>query len=448
MKRPLSLPWRVAAGLALLSSLVAVGLGLIFILRNPLLLTGLALALLMTGFGAWLIFTGQRTRLVIGWLLTGLGVISLVSLIIAYSQRAHFLRLGILLAATAFYIWCLRSIREAYWRERADRAVHRGHQEPIKGAVLIINPKAGDGRAIKAQIDKRARALGIKVVITKKSDNITDIAERAVHGGAKMLGVSGGDGTLGAVAQVAIKYDLPLVVLPGGTRCHFARDIGLEPSRIVEALSCFYGREKRIDVGDVNGRIFLNNVSLGLYAEIVDQPEYRDNKVIVTQRILQKHLNNPDSAYDIRFTDADHKRHTKAIQVLIGVNKYETFTLLEPGQRHHLDRGELQITSLYTLSDRLVRELIHTLTWRRFFTQQTPDGFDQWTASEFVVKSLDNHIVIGVDGEREEHTTPLHTVVLPKALRIMAPPEGMHTRSRSLFRRQNLEQLWRIVRGA
>src|SRR5690606_33418510 len=104
------------------------------------------------------------------------------------------------------------------------------------------------------------------------------LARQAIQDGADVLGISGGDGSIGAVAKVAMEYDVPLVVLPGGTRCHFARDLGLDPRYLVDGLDGFKGVERRIDVGDINGRVFLNNISLGAYADIVDHKEYREQK--------------------------------------------------------------------------------------------------------------------------------------------------------------------------
>ena len=92
--------------------------------------------------------------------------------------------------------------------------------------------------------------------------------------------MAGGDGSLAAVAQAALAHDLPFVCIPAGTRNHFARDLGLDPADPIAALDALSdGVEGRIDVGEVNGRVFLNNVSLGIYAEAVRDAGYRDAKV-------------------------------------------------------------------------------------------------------------------------------------------------------------------------
>ena len=94
--------------------------------------------------------------------------------------------------------------------------------------------------------------------------------DEALAGGADALAVAGGDGSLATVAAAALAHDLPFVCVPAGTRNHFARDLGLDPADPIAALDALSdGIEGRIDVGEVSGHLFLNNVSLGIYAEAV-----------------------------------------------------------------------------------------------------------------------------------------------------------------------------------
>jgi diacylglycerol kinase family enzyme len=92
--------------------------------------------------------------------------------------------------------------------------------------------------------------------------------------------MAGGDGSLAVVATAALTHGLPFVCIPAGTRNHFALDLGVDRRDVVGALGAFAdGVERRIDVGMVNGRLFLNNVSLGVYADAVRHPAYRDAKL-------------------------------------------------------------------------------------------------------------------------------------------------------------------------
>src|SRR5439155_6316401 len=100
-----------------------------------------------------------------------------------------------------------------------------------------------------------------------------DPARIARDATADAIGIAGGDGSLARVAGVALERDLPFVCVPFGTRNHFARDLGLDREDPVAALDAFGGRERRIDVGRAGDRLFLNNVSLGLYAQLVHRRE-------------------------------------------------------------------------------------------------------------------------------------------------------------------------------
>ena len=136
--------------------------------------------------------------------------------------------------------------------------------------VLFINPNSGGGSAVRAAVPERARERGIEVVVLRPGQRLAELVDEAVARGADALGVAGGDGSLGVVATAAQAHGLPFVCVPAGTRNHFALDLGLDRRDPVRALDAFTdGTERRIDVGQVNGRIFLNNVSLGVYGDAV-----------------------------------------------------------------------------------------------------------------------------------------------------------------------------------
>ena len=102
----------------------------------------------------------------------------------------------------------------------------------------------------------------------------------AVADGADGLAMAGGDGSQAIVAAIAAELDLPYGCIPAGTRNHFALDLGVDRDDVVGALDSFVdGGERRVDLAEVNGRVFVNNVSLGLYAEAVQRKGYRDAKL-------------------------------------------------------------------------------------------------------------------------------------------------------------------------
>lgn len=144
-----------------------------------------------------------------------------------------------------------------------------------------MNPRSGGGKVGEHGLVERAEALGARVILLDL-DNDPDpaaLARKALADGADLLGVAGGDGTQALVAGVAAEHGVPFMVLSAGTRNHFAMDLGLDRDNPVSGLDALKdGVEIRVDLGDVAGRPFVNTVSFGTYAEIVQSPEYRDAK--------------------------------------------------------------------------------------------------------------------------------------------------------------------------
>jgi diacylglycerol kinase family enzyme len=146
--------------------------------------------------------------------------------------------------------------------------------------VLLINPRSGGGKAERYNLVTECRARGIEPVVMKEGDDLASIAAAAVSSGADVIGMAGGDGSQAIVASIASSHDIPYVCIPAGTRNHFALDIGVDREDVIGALDAFHdGSERRIDLGQVNGRIFVNNASMGFYGRIVQSPEYRDAKL-------------------------------------------------------------------------------------------------------------------------------------------------------------------------
>jgi diacylglycerol kinase family enzyme len=151
--------------------------------------------------------------------------------------------------------------------------------DPPQRPVLFVNPRSGGGKAARAHLPERARERGIDAVVLRPGDSLPALVDQAVADGADALGVAGGDGSLAVVAAVAVAVALPFVCIPAGTRNHFALDVGVDRADLVGSLDALtHGVERRIDVAEVNGRLFLNNVSLGIYGDAVRRPAYRDAK--------------------------------------------------------------------------------------------------------------------------------------------------------------------------
>ena len=164
-------------------------------------------------------------------------------------------------------------------RVRVGAAGRRRARTPQR-PFLVMNPRSGGGKVGRFDLQQRAEALGAEVALLDRPDtDVQQLARDALARGADLLGVAGGDGTQALVAQVAAEHDVPFLVISAGTRNHFALDLGLDredPARCLDALRD--GVEARIDLGEINGRPFVNNASFGAYAEIVENPAYRDDK--------------------------------------------------------------------------------------------------------------------------------------------------------------------------
>jgi len=159
-----------------------------------------------------------------------------------------------------------------------------------------MKPKSGGGKVETFDLKRKAEALGAEVFLIGGPEpvDVAEVARQAVASGAVLLGVAGSDGTQALVAGIAAEHGLPFVVISAGTRNHFALDLGLDrqdPSACLGALSD--GVELRGDLGMINGRTFVHDASFGAYAEIVQNPAYRDDKRNTTLDLLPDMLQRP-----------------------------------------------------------------------------------------------------------------------------------------------------------
>jgi diacylglycerol kinase family enzyme len=226
--------------------------------------------------------------------------------------------------------------------------------------------------------------------------------DEAVADGADALAVAGGDGSLGCVARAALAHDLPFACIPAGTRNHFARDLGIDPADPIAALAALSdGVEGRIDVGEVNGRVFLNNVSLGVYAEAVRHEGYRDAKVRTLVETASRVLGPGTETSGLDVVDGRAGGHVDPAVVLVSNNPY-AFGSPERGARPTLVSGRLGVIVI----DR-------PAAGRRQPAQS-------WSCATLRVDGPDT-VHAGIDGEAVELTPPLDFAVRPVALRIRVP---------------------------
>jgi diacylglycerol kinase family enzyme len=274
-----------------------------------------------------------------------------------------------------------------------------GRATPAERPILFVNPRSGDGTAGRVGLVERARERGIEVTVLGADGRLAALVDEAVAGGADALGMAGGDGSLAVVAAAAHAHDLPFVCIPAGTRNHFARDLGIDAGDPVGALDAFtHGVERMIDMGRVNGRLFLNNVSLGIYAEAVRQPAYRDAKARTLLETMRDVLGPSTAAPDLELVDDAGHEHRRPAVVLVSNNPY---ALDRPGAhrgRPALDGGRLGVV--------VVGKPGASRTAAR-----------AWSATALEVRGP-GVVHAGIDGEAVDLSPPLAFEVVPAALRV------------------------------
>jgi diacylglycerol kinase family enzyme len=272
------------------------------------------------------------------------------------------------------------------------------------------------------ELAEEARRLAVDVHILGEDDDATEVARRAAESGAESLGMAGGDGSLAAVAAVALERDLPFVCIPFGTRNHFARDLRIDRDDPVGTLAAFQGRERRIDVGAVGERLFLNNVSLGLYASFVHDPARKTrNRLMAFLRMVPAALGRGRSPLDVSFEFEGRRERRAALVVLVANNDYRIESMADLGERARLDEGLLHAYVIEAVSRRALVALLARAAVRNV---GEAEGLVEWTAGRFSVESSRPRIHAAIDGEPVVLETPLAFEVKPRALRVLVPPSA------------------------
>ncbi|WP_421120958.1 diacylglycerol/lipid kinase family protein [Aquihabitans daechungensis] len=289
---------------------------------------------------------------------------------------------------------------------------------PARQGVLIMNLRSGGGKAERFGLEAECRERGIEPIVLRPGDDLLVLAQQAIERGADVIGMAGGDGSQALVASVAMGAGIPLVCIPAGTRNHFALDLGLDRNDVVGALDAFDDAiERPIDLAEVNGRVFVNNVSLGVYAKIVQSPEYRDAKRQTTAALLPELLGPGADRFDLRFTGPDGAQHDSAQIIQVSNNPYVLSSLAGFGSRARLDTGDLGIAAA---------EVHHATDIAAFVAAESAGrldrfgGWTEWTAPTFTVESA-SPVEAGVDGEALLLDPPLQFRALPSAVRVRLP---------------------------
>ena len=347
-----------------------------------------------------------------GWGLVRRGIVRVIALVLA-----GMLLLGVLEVLLDRRVFERLIIAGMFWLAVAAAAAAFAVHVPLPKAkrprrpVLFLNPRSGGGKAERFQLADEARKRGIEPIELGPGDDLATLVKTAVDGGADALAMAGGDGSQAVVAAAAAELDLPYACIPSGTRNHFALDLGVNRDDVVGALDAFVdGGERVVDLAEVNGRVFVNNVSLGLYATAVQRDGYRNAKLRTILGTLPDVLGPRGEPPDLQWTGPrDAKSSPSGTVLLVSNNRYRLGAMPGSGTRPRIDEGELGIAVVESRPESRWRRLLPRRLWR------------QWTAPDFEVRS-GKPVPAGVDGEATVLTAPLRFRSRPAVLRVRIAP--------------------------
>jgi diacylglycerol kinase family enzyme len=311
--------------------------------------------------------------------------------------------------------------------------------------VLLVNP--GAGGIDRVDLKRATAERGIECIEVPDPDRLRDIAEREIERGADVVGAAGGDGSQAVVAAVAADRDVSFVCVPAGTYNHFALDLGLERDDVAGALDAFVdGIERRVDLATVGDRVFVNNVSLGLYARVVRTPEYREHKMKAVARMLPELVSDEGPPLELRYTPPGSLGEESATLVLVSNNRYELRGLGAVGTRERLDGGTLGVIAVRIENAAQAAEVAALELAGRV---DHFEGWRSWAAEDVKIHS-DRPVEASIDGEPVELDPPMRFRTLPEALRVRVPrrhPGMSPAAARRRLGRFGLERLIRLAAG-
>ncbi|HEY6493599.1 MAG TPA: diacylglycerol kinase family protein [Trebonia sp.] len=371
----------------------------------------LAVALVAAAVSLAAAFWFLSRRGALRWLSLTLFVAAPVAVIVVYALHSL---LWVALVGAAGWLLTSMTAREALARDRGEwRMPEYPVTRPARRPFLIMNPKSGGGKVGRFDLQRKAEDLGAEVFLIDGPEpvDVAEVARAAVTRGADLLGVAGGDGTQALVAGIAAEHGIPFVVISAGTRNHFALDLGLDRTNPPACLGALNDAvELRVDLGAIGGRTFVNNASFGAYAEVVEDPAYRADKLRTTLGLLPDLLQGHRGP---RLTvHADGAEIVGPQALLVGNNPYGTGDVAGLGRRARLDRGVLGLVAVTVDSARRAADLIRS---------RHGDGLHVLTVPEVTVTADTPQVAVGIDGESVYLPVPVRCEVHPRALRVWVP---------------------------
>jgi len=417
----------------------------VFAVRNlGFLVAGLVGVALMVS-GAWWVITERAPRRNFGVVGAVVGGVLIVIAVIRAEPHGDRPVLALVVSA-ALVVGTVGFGRAAIARDLRERDARR----PLTVArprrpVLICNPWSGGGKVAKFGLVELAESMGVEVVMLDRGLDLEQLAREAVARGADCLAMAGGDGSQALVASIAIEHDLPFVCVSAGTRNHFALDLGIDREDPRKSLDAFRdGIERRIDYATVGDRLFVNNVSLGIYATIVQQPGYRDAKSETTKALLPEMLGRTQEPFDLQFTEPDGTEVEGAFLIQVSNNPYVLGATLDASQRRRLDTGRLGVVAITAASG---REAAQVVTLSALGQRRRSRHWHEFATERFEVRSRSGKAFAGIDGEALELETPLTFEIHPRGLRLLVPKGNLTAAERRQARDVSGTDLISLARG-
>jgi diacylglycerol kinase family enzyme len=435
---------RIWAWIALVAAVGVLATLAVLLAHDVVALLLVLAALGLAGAGLWLAATRRGMARLLG---IAVAVAALAGGVVALIAQDVIDELVALVVAIAVFGAASRmALRRSQIPERADSTHPAARSARARSAVLLINPRSGGGKAERFDLAGEARKRGIRAVVLDRGDDLLELAEQALNDGADVIGMAGGDGSQALVATVAMRHNVPHVCIPAGTRNHFALDLGLDRDDVIGALDAFTdGVERRIDLARVNDHVFVNNASLGVYAEVVQSDAYRDAKLETWTQMLPELLGPGAPPIDLEFEGPDGTELSDAPLVLVSNNPYQLTSLAGAGTRARLDTGRLGLVAARITAASDIAEFV---MFETIGQAQRFHGLLEWSEVRFEVRSS-SPVAVGLDGEALMLEPPLQFVSLPGALRVRLPERASNgaPATSASFTRDNLRALSRIATG-
>ena len=437
---------RALALLSLLATAALVVEVILFVAGNIVWLVVALVGLAVAVAGVWWVLTEHLPRRAIGFLGLVVGATLIVVAIVQALQggQSSLLRIAVAAAALAVAALAGRAALAPDLHER-DQLRERASRSPGASPCCCATPGRAAARS-RSSVWPRwlPRWLSRRSSSTRVS-TWPRLARDAIACGADCLGMAGGDGSQALVASIAHEHGIPFVCISAGTRNHFAQDLSFDKEDPRQGMAAFRdGVERFIDYATVGDRLFVNNVSLGIYATIVQQEGYRDAKRVTTSAMLPEMLSHQAEPFDLQFTTPDEVEIDNAFVIQVSNNPYVWGASPDFAQRRTMDSGKLGV---FAVNARTGREAAAVVTRALTGLTRRDPYFHEFTAESFEVRSRGGKAYAGVDGEALELETPLEFRMHPRALACSCPPTSCLPRQGRRTRAFSPRRLIAIVLG-